>query len=250
MRTVDLNSDLGESFGAYTIGRDAEVIPCITSANVACGWHAGDPLIMRRTVALCKENGVAVGAHPGYPDLIGFGRRNLSVSPEEAKAYVLYQVGALQAFCRAAGVPLKHVKLHGAFYNMAAKDPALARAVVDAVAEADDSLVLLALSGSEMIAAAEAKGLPSRSEVFADRGYRRDGTLVPRSQPGALITDEDEAIARVIRMVRDGVVTSVDGVDVPLRAESICVHGDGEKALLFVRRIRKALEEAGIEARA
>ena len=250
MRTVDLNSDLGESFGAYTIGRDAEVIPCITSANVACGWHAGDSLIMRRTVALCKENGVAVGAHPGYPDLIGFGRRNLSVSPEEAKAYVLYQVGALQAFCRAAGVPLKHVKLHGAFYNMAAKDPALARAVVDAVAEADDSLVLLALSGSEMIAAAEAKGLPSRSEVFADRGYRRDGTLVPRSQPGALITDEDEAIARVIRMVRDGVVTSVDGVDVPLRAESICVHGDGEKALLFVRRIRKALEEAGIEARA
>ena len=250
MRTVDLNSDLGESFGAYTIGRDAEVIPCITSANVACGWHAGDPLIMRRTVALCKENGVAVGAHPGYPDLIGFGRRNLSVSPEEAKAYVLYQVGALQAFCRAAGVPLRHVKLHGAFYNMAAKDPALARAVVDAVAEADDSLVLLALSGSEMIAAAEAKGLPSRSEVFADRGYRRDGTLVPRSQPGALITDEDEAIARVIRMVRDGVVTSVDGVDVPLRAESICVHGDGEKALLFVRRIRKALEEAGIEARA
>ena len=250
MRTVDLNSDLGESFGAYTIGRDAEVIPCITSANVACGWHAGDPLIMRRTVALCKENGVAVGAHPGYPDLIGFGRRNLSVSPEEAKAYVLYQMGALQAFCRAAGVPLRHVKLHGAFYNMAAKDPALARAVVDAVAEADDSLVLLALSGSEMIAAAEAKGLPSRSEVFADRGYRRDGTLVPRSQPGALITDEDEAIARVIRMVRDGVVTSVDGVDVPLRAESICVHGDGEKALLFVRRIRKALEEAGIEARA
>ena len=183
MRTVDLNSDLGESFGAYTIGRDAEVIPCITSANVACGWHAGDPLIMRRTVALCKENGVAVGAHPGYPDLIGFGRRNLSVSPEEAKAYVLYQVGALQAFCRAAGVPLRHVKLHGAFYNMAAKDPALARAVVDAVAEADDSLVLLALSGSEMIAAAEAKGLPSTARSSPTAATGGMGRSCPAASP-------------------------------------------------------------------
>ena len=250
MLSVDLNCDLGESFGAYTIGMDEQVIPLITSANVACGYHAGDPMVMRRTVELCREHGVSVGAHPGFPDLVGFGRRNLAVTPAEAKACVQYQIGALQAFCRAVGLPLRHVKPHGALYNMAAKDAALARALVEGIAEIDDGLVLLALSNSEMLAAAEAKGLPCKSEVFADRGYCSDGTLVPRREPGAMITDENEAIARVVRMVRAGVVTSVDGTDVPLRADSVCVHGDGAKALLFVEKIRAALAEAEIEVKA
>ena len=249
MKTVDLNCDLGESFGAYTIGMDEQVIPLITSANVACGSHAGDPLVMQRTVALCRENGVHLGAHPGFPDLMGFGRRSIAVTPREAKAYMLYQLGALSAFCRAAQMPLCHVKPHGALYNMAAKDAALARAIAEAVAEFDDRLILLGLSGSEMLAAAQAIGLPCKSEVFADRGFRSDGTLVPRSQPGAMITDEDEAIHRVVRMVTEGKVRSVDGTDVSLCADSICVHGDGEKALLFTQRIGEALAAAGIALR-
>ena len=245
MYKVDLNSDLGESFGAYTIGMDEAVIPLITSANVACGYHAGDPLVMAKTVARCREAGVHVGAHPGFPDLMGFGRRSMNVSPAEAKAYIQYQLGAL-----AAGVPLRHVKPHGALYNMAAKDEKLARAVVEGICEVDDRLILLALSGSEMLLAAEKAGLRAASEVFADRGYQSDGTLVPRTQPGAMITDETLAIERVVRMVTEGVVTAVDGTDIPLRADSICVHGDGEKALLFVRRIRAALEAKGVALRA
>ena len=179
MISVDLNCDLGESFGAYTIGMDEAVIPLITSANVACGYHAGDPLVMAKTVARCREAGVHVGAHPGFPDLMGFGRRSMNVSPAEAKAYIQYQLGALSAFCRAAGVPLRHVKPHGALYNMAAKDEKLARAVVEGICEVDDRLILLALSGSEMLLAAEKAGLRAASEVFADRGYQSDGTLVP-----------------------------------------------------------------------
>ena len=250
MPSIDLNCDLGESFGAYTIGMDSAVIPYITSANVACGYHAGDPLVMQKTVAACKANGVHIGAHPGYPDLMGFGRRNIAATPAEVKAYIQYQVGALSAFCTAAGVPLCHVKPHGAMYNMAAKDEALARAVCEGILEVNPKLTLLALSGSAMVRAAHETGLPVKNEVFADRGYQADGTLVPRSKPGAMITDEDEAIARVIRMAREGVVRSVDGVDVPLTADSVCVHGDGEKALAFVRRIRAALTDAGIEVKA
>ena len=250
MPSIDLNCDLGESFGAYTIGMDSAVIPFITSANVACGYHAGDPLIMQKTVAACKQHGVHIGAHPGYPDLVGFGRRNLAATPAEVKAYIQYQVGALSAFCTAAGVPLCHVKPHGAMYNMAAKDEALARAVCEGILEVNPKLTLLALSGSAMVRAAHETGLPVKNEVFADRGYQADGTLVPRSRPGAMITDEDEAIARVIRMAKEGVVRSVDGVDVPLTADSVCVHGDGEKALAFVQRIRAALTDAGIEVKA
>lgn len=250
MPTVDLNCDLGESFGAYTLGMDNEVIPMITSANIACGYHAGDPLIMQKTVAACRAHGVSVGAHPGFPDLMGFGRRNIAVTPAEAKAYVQYQVGALEAFCRAEGLPLHHVKPHGALYNMAAKDLALARAICEGIHALDPRLTLLALSGSAMIDAAREIGLPVRSEVFADRGYRADGTLVPRSQPGAMIEDEEEAIRRVIRMVKDGLVTAVDGSDVPLLADSICVHGDGPQALAFVRRIRSGLLAAGIQVQA
>ena len=250
MPSIDLNCDLGESFGAYTIGMDSAVIPYITSANVACGYHAGDPLVMQKTVAACKAHGVHIGAHPGYPDLMGFGRRNITATPAEIKAYVQYQVGALSAFCAAAGVPLCHVKPHGAMYNMAAKDEALARAVCEGILEVNPKLTLLALSGSAMIRVARSLGLSVSSEVFADRAYQADGTLVPRGRPGAMITDEDEAIARVIRMAKEGVVRSVDGIDVPLTADSVCVHGDGEKALAFVRRIRAALTDAGLEVKA
>ena len=237
MPYIDLNCDLGESFGAYTIGMDEKVIPFITSANVACGFHAGDPLVMQRTVALCKQSGAAVGAHPGFPDLQGFGRRQMKLTPAEAKACVQYQIGALKAFCDAAGVPLHHVKPHGALYNMAGKESA-------------PGAVLLALSGSEMVKAAQAIGLPVANEVFADRGYRPDGSLVPRGTPGAMIEDEDEAIARVIRMVTEGKVTVNDGTDIAIQADSVCVHGDGPKALAFVEKIGAALQAAGVELKA
>ena len=250
MPAIDLNCDLGESFGTYTIGMDEEVIPSITSANIACGYHAGDPLVMSRTVALCKRYGVHAGAHPGFPDLIGFGRRNMASSPAEAKAYVQYQIGALKAFCDSASIPLKHVKPHGALYNMAGKDYALAKAICEGIYSIDRNLVLLALSGSEMIRAAADTGLACASEVFADRAYRADGSLVPRGQEGAMIEDEDEAIARVIRMAVERKVTAIDGSDIDLKADSVCVHGDGSKALAFVVRIRAALESAGVTVKA
>ena len=247
MPSIDLNCDLGESFGAYTIGMDAQVIPYVTSANVACGFHAGDAVVMERTVALCKASGAAVGAHPGLPDLQGFGRRVMKISPAEAGAFVTYQVGALKAFCDAAGVPLHHVKPHGVLYNMAGRDRELADAIARAVQSAAPGAVLLALSGSEMVRAAQAIGLPVASEVFADRGYRPDGSLVPRGTPGAMIEDEDEAIARVIRMVKEGKVRACDGTDIAIRADSVCVHGDGPKALAFVRKISAALKASGVE---
>jgi len=246
---VDLNADLGESFGAYKIGADEEIIPLVSSVNIACGWHAGDPLVMGRSVKLAKEYGVSVGAHPGYPDLMGFGRRNMKVSPAEVKAYIQYQVGALYAFCKAAGVKLHHVKPHGAMYNMAGADYKLARAVAEAVAEIDDSLPLLALSGSEMVRAANEIGLPCASEVFADRNYEEDGSLRARSFPDSMITDEDECIRRILRMVNEGKITAVTGKDIDIRADSICVHGDNPKALAFVKRIRDALRNDGIGIR-
>ncbi len=247
MYRVDLNCDLGESFGAYVMGMDDKVIPHITSANVACGYHASDPVVMEKTIALCRANSVAVGAHPGFPDLMGFGRRDMRLSPAEAKAYMLYQIGALEAFCRAAGVKLCHVKPHGALYNMAAKDSALAKAICQAIREFDSTLVLLALAGSEMIRAAQEMGLPYAQEVFADRGYEEDGSLVARSKPGAMITDEEEAIARVVRMVTEGKVRAVTGKDVPVKADSICIHGDGEHALQFAQKIREALISSNVQ---
>lgn len=250
MAAIDLNCDLGESFGAYRIGMDEEVIPYITSANVACGYHAGDPLVMKKTVAMCKAHHVGIGAHPGYPDLLGFGRRNMVVKPEEAKAYVMYQVGALKAFCDAEGIAMKHVKPHGALYNMAGRDYALARAIAEGVQAVDGSLRLMALSGSQMIQAAEDIGLPYASEVFADRAYQSDGSLVPRTQPGAMIEEEEEAIRRVIRMALEGKTTAIDGKEITIRADSVCVHGDGQKALAFVKKIRAALEAEGIEVKA
>lgn len=247
MARIDLNCDLGESYGAYTIGMDAEILPYVTSANIACGFHAGDPQVMQRSVDLCVRNHVAIGAHPGLPDLQGFGRRKMAISPADAEADVMYQVGALKGFCDAAGVPLHHVKPHGALYNMAAKDHALALAIARAVKAVAPDAILLALSGSEMISAAEEVGLRAASEVFADRGYQPDGTLVPRGTAGAMITDETEAIARVLQMAEAGTVIANDGSVVTLQADSVCVHGDGPKALTFVRQLSSALPAAGIE---
>ena len=247
MKRVDLNCDLGESFGNYTCGMDASVIPHISSANVACGFHAGDPLVMDKTVKLAKQYNVAVGAHPGYPDLVGFGRRNMAVSAAELKAMMQYQIGALQAFCRSQGVKLQHVKPHGAMYNMAAKDRKLADAICDAILEIDDSLILLGLSGSEMLIAAKDKGLRYASEVFADRAYEDDGSLTPRALEGSVITDEDEAIKRVLQMVNEGTVVTRSGKVIPIEADSICLHGDGAKAVEFAQRIRAELTDSGVE---
>ncbi|HEX3017087.1 MAG TPA: 5-oxoprolinase subunit PxpA [Caproicibacter sp.] len=246
MNQIDLNCDLGESFGNYKIGMDEDVIPFISSANIACGFHASDPMVMSKTVSLAKKFGIGIGAHPGFPDLMGFGRRNMSVKPEEAKAYVQYQIGALSAFCKAAGAPMVHVKPHGALYNMAGKDYALAKAICEGILEVNDRLILLALSGSQMIQAAKDTGLRAASEVFADRAYEDDGSLVARTKPGAMVTDEDEAIRRVVRMAKDGKVTTITGKDIFIQADSVCVHGDNAKALEFVNKIRAALTAEGI----
>jgi UPF0271 protein len=247
---VDLNCDLGESFGAWRMGADAEVLPHVTSVNVACGFHAGDPGVMRRTVELALAHGVALGAHPSLPDLAGFGRRQMDVTTDEAYEMVVYQVGALAAFAAAAGTRLQHVTPHGALYNMAAARADLADAVARAVRAVDAGLALYGLAGSHLVAAAERVGLRAISEVFADRAYTRSGALVPRTRPDAMIHDPTEAARRVVRMVRDRVVQSVDGTDVPLRAESVCVHGDGADAAGIARRLRETLEVQGIAVRA
>lgn len=246
MLKVDLNCDLGESFGNYTLGLDGEVIKFVSSANVACGFHASDPLVMQKTVKMAKAAGVAVGAHPGYPDLVGFGRRNLNVQPAELKAMVQYQIGALKAFCQAEKIGLQHVKPHGAMYNMAAKDEKLAFAIAEGIAEIDPSLILLGLSGSEMLKAAEKLGLKAKKEVFADRAYEEDGTLVARTKPGAMILNENEAIERVLGMIKFGKVKAVTGREIGIEADSVCVHGDSPKALEFVKKINAALSGEGI----
>lgn len=247
MYKVDLNSDLGESFGRYTLGMDADILQLVSSANVACGYHASDPLVMNKTIAMAKETGVRVGAHPGFPDLMGFGRRNMDVSPAEAKAYTLYQLGALDAFCKAHGVKMQHVKPHGAMYNMAGKDYALSKAICEAIYEYDKDLIVMALSGGELVHAAEDMGLKVAREVFADRAYEEDGSLVNRRKEGAMITDENEAIARVVRMIKEQKVTAITGKDIPIKADSVCVHGDGVKALAFVKKIRETLTSEGVE---
>lgn len=249
MDRVDLNCDLGESFGAYTIGCDELVIPLVSSANVACGFHASDPVVMEKTVVMAAGAGIGVGAHPGFPDLMGFGRRNMVITPAEARAYTLYQLGALSGFCRAKGIVLQHVKPHGALYNMAGKDYALARGICEAIKDFDPSLIVLALSGGELLRCARDMGLRAASEVFADRGYEEDGSLVNRKKEGAMITDENVAIERVVRMIREKTVTAVTGKDIPIEADSVCVHGDGPKALAFVEKIRAALTQQGIEIR-
>lgn len=246
MDKVDLNCDMGESFGNYTCGMDADIAEYISSANAACGFHAGDPLVMEKTVSLCKDKGAAIGAHPGFPDLVGFGRRQLQTSPAELRSMVMYQVGALKTFCEAEGIKLQHVKPHGAMYNMAGKDEAMAEVICKAVKAVDPSLILMGGSGSKLLASAKAVGLRGASEVFADRAYEEDGSLVARSKPGAMITDEDEAIARVISMVKNHTVKAVTGKEIEVQADSVCLHGDSMKALVFAKKISQALKENGI----
>ncbi|MBU3182145.1 LamB/YcsF family protein [Clostridium psychrophilum] len=246
-KIIDLNSDVGESFGAYKIGLDKEVLKYVSSANIACGWHAGDPMVMRDTVRYAYKSNVGIGAHPGFLDIMGFGRRNMVVSPGEMKQYTIYQLGALSGFVKSAGAKMQHVKPHGAMYNMAAKDSKLAQAIIEGIWEVDRDLIVLGSSGSEMIKAAKEKGLKAANEVFADRAYNVDGTLVARSLPGAMILDTNIAISRVIRMVTEGKVTAITGEDVNIKADSICVHGDNPEATQFVRLIREELLKAKVE---
>jgi UPF0271 protein len=243
---IDLNCDMGESFGAYTIGADAEVMASISSANVACGYHGGDPAVMRRTVRLAREAGVAVGAHPGFQDLAGFGRREMRLAPQEIEDMVLYQIGALAAIARSEGVRLQHVKAHGALYNMAAKDRASADAIARAVAAFDRSLILFGLPGSELTRAGEACGLRVAPEGFADRAYEPDGSLTPRSRAGAVIHDTEAVVQRVVRMAVDGRVAAIDGSEMVIYVETICTHGDTPGAQALTRALRAGLERAGV----
>jgi 5-oxoprolinase (ATP-hydrolysing) subunit A len=249
LKHVDLNADVGESFGAWVLGHDPVLFPNITSANVACGFHAGDPGVMRATVALAREHGVAVGAHPGFPDLAGFGRREMRLQPREVEDLVVYQIGALAAVAAAQGVRLQHVKAHGALYNMAVTEFALAEAIARATAAVDPSLVLLGLPGSQIVAAGERAGHATAAEAFADRANRADGTLVPRTQAGAVIHDGDEVVRRVVAMARDQTVVAEDGTRVALRVDTICVHGDTPGAAQLAARMRAALAESGIIVR-
>lgn len=245
MTVLDLNSDMGESFGAWTMGNDSALLRYVTSANIACGFHAGDPATMRRTVTEAVERGVAVGAHPGLPDLQGFGRRVMAVSAAEVYDMAVYQIGALAGFAAAAGTRLNHVKTHGALYNMTAKDPKLADAIARAAHDVDPGLLIYAASPN-MADAAQAHGLGVAYEVYADRSYQDDGSLTPRSQPHAMIEDVDQSIAQVKRMVKEGVVRALSGKEVKVRADTLCIHGDQPGAALFAQRIHEALTADGI----
>jgi len=243
---VDLNSDLGESFGAYKIGDDERIIPLVTSVNVACGFHAGDPSVIRRTVELAARSGAAVGAHPGFPDLQGFGRRTMHMSEDEVYDITVYQIGALKAFADACGIRLQHVKPHGALYNMASADIALARAIARAVYDVDSDLILLALSGSRLLDAGREIGLKVASEVFADRAYEPDGSLRSRKHPDALIHDPMKAAGQAVTMLTEKTVVAIDGTRVPVEADSICFHGDGSNAVQLIQTIRGELQKRGI----
>lgn len=246
MTTVDLNCDVGESFGAYHMGADEDVLRYVSSANIACGFHAGDPATMRHTVAVALQHGVALGAHPGFPDLAGFGRRNMELSAAEVRDLVVYQVGALSAFAAAHGAQLSHVKPHGALYNMAAARPDLAQAIAEAVRSIDEYLVLFALAGSELVTAGREIGLRVAEEVFADRRYADDGRLVSRRDPGAVLDDPARVVEQALRMVVQGRVTAVSGADLTVRADTICIHGDTPGAARLARKLRAALEEKEI----
>jgi UPF0271 protein len=247
---IDLNSDVGESFGNYKLGLDEDVIPLISSANIACGFHAGDPAVMRHTVTIAKENGVAIGAHPGFPDLVGFGRRNLDASLEEIKEFVTYQIGALQAFAAAQGVKLQHVKPHGALYTMAVKNAAIWEAVAEAIAAVDSRLILFVLAGTDrqnLEAVGAGHGIRIAYEFFGDRAYNSDGSLVSRKESGSVIHDGDVVAEKVLKMVQEGRVVCKDGSEIELTADTICVHGDNPSALSLVRKIREALQASGVE---
>jgi UPF0271 protein len=243
---IDLNADVGESLGPWPMGDDEALIPLVTSVNVACGAHAGDPLTIERTVRLAAAHGLAVGAHPGYPDLVGFGRRDLDMTPAELEASIVYQVGAVAAFAADAGVPLHHVKPHGALYNAAARDSALADTVARAVARVSSSLVLVGLAGSRLIAAGARAGLRTADEAFADRAYEADGSLRSRRLEGAVHADPAVVAAQAVSIARDGYVTCFEGARLAARADTICIHGDSPGAAAFARAIREALEAAGV----
>ncbi len=244
--TIDLNADLGEGYGAYTYGADQQLLSLVTSANIACGWHGGDPGIMRRAAALACENNVTVGAHPGYPDRMGFGRRFLDMTPREVTDALLYQIGALEGVCRSVGTAVAYVKPHGALYNAAARDAALAEAVAEAVRSFSAGLFLLCPAGSEMERAALAVGISVAREFFADRAYRRDGSLVPRGEPGAVISEPELICRRVLRAVQEGMVEAVTGEPVAVKLDSICLHGDNPAAAALACRIREVLVENGV----
>jgi len=246
VKSIDINCDMGESYGAWKMGADAEVMPYISSANVACGFHGGDPATIRQTVRLAVDHGVAVGAHPSLPDLQGFGRRAMKISPQDMYDLVVYQAGAVEAFARAAGARLHHVKCHGALYNMAAQDEALSEAMARAVRDLGGGVMLYALSNSTMMHVGRKEGVKVAGEVFADRGYSDDGTLSPRGKPGAMIEDAAMAAERALAMIDKGYVTALSGKPVPVSADTLCLHGDQPGAVTFARAIRKAFAERGI----
>jgi len=249
MRTIDLNCDMGESFGTYSLGMDAEVIKHITSANIACGWHAGDPLVMSRTVKMAADHGVGVGAHPGYPDLLGFGRRHLDCTADEIRTYVIYQIGALRGFCACHGVKMQHVKPHGSLYNTAAENETVATAVAEAIVAVDPNLRYIALAGSKgafMTRVGEKVGLKVVYEAFPDRAYTPDGALVSRRLPGAVISEPTLVAERALKMAKEGKVIAIDGTEIELHVETLCVHGDNPTAVDLVKNIRRLLESEGI----
>jgi UPF0271 protein len=247
---IDLNSDMGESFGAYTLGQDEELMKSISSANIACGWHAGDPMVMNRTAQMAATHGVGIGAHPGFPDLLGFGRRYMECTAEEIRNYIIYQVGALKGFCSANGVKMQHVKPHGALYNASVDNETIARAIAEGIARVDSKLLHVVLAGPKGAALAEigaSVGIRVIFEAFADRAYTPQGTLVHRREPGAVIKDSREVATRVLTMAKEGKVAAVDGTEIDLVAQTVCVHGDTPGALVMVRSIRELLESEGVE---
>ncbi|WP_120948279.1 LamB/YcsF family protein [Helicobacter mehlei] len=246
MECVDLNSDIGEGFGVYKMGDDEAILECVSSANVACGWHAGDALIMEGVVQSARALGVGLGAHVGYPDLLGFGRRKMEISPKEARCYTLYQIGALEAFAKSYGSTLQHVKLHGSFYHQATNDPNLARAILQGVADYNPNLIVLTLSQSLMAIEGQKMGLKVAEEAFIDRHYQANGQLVPRSHPQALISDVNCALERALKMITDCKVSTLEGVEIDIKAHSLCVHGDHPKALEFAKQVRTGLKKHGI----
>jgi UPF0271 protein len=246
---IDMNSDVGESFGVYKLGLDEEVIPHITSANIACGFHAGDPGVMRKTVALAKQYGVEVGAHPGFPDLLGFGRRNVDATLDEIQDYVVYQTGALQAFAQSQGLKLQHVKPHGSLYNMAVANPKIWEAIAEGVAKVDRDIILVVLASSKresLLEIGKRHDLRIAFESFPDRAYNKDGSLVSRRENGAVIHDHEIVAKRALKMALEGKVVAMDGTEIELKADTLCVHGDNPAAVEMVRRIRQELKDAGV----
>ncbi len=250
MKKIDLNCDMGESFGAYKLGMDEKIIQYITSANIACGWHAGDPMVMDKTVKMAVEYGVGVGAHPGYPDLLGFGRRNMDCTPDEVHNYVVYQIGALQGYCKVYGTRLRHVKPHGALYLTAVVNEVVARAVAEAIVSMDSNLLYVALAGAKgamMTRIGNDVGLKVIYEAFPDRAYTPEGNLLSRREPGAVIKEPGEVTERALRMVLEKRVIAVDGSSIPFEVDTLCVHGDTPTAVELTKSIREALESEGVE---